>query len=405
MKNKLVYLKLFSAALMLFGVSCTTGETYSDLDEEGQDLYSQQAMIFKADGTNSKQALFSDVSGAMLDTDSAAVASFQFNAVLVKKNARRVSLAIASTPNQVDVYNQVYGTSYLQLPEELASYTKTLSIDSAKVLSDNGTLTVKYSSKLKVGQKYLLALTASSQSDGIGVMETTKTMFYSIQLESNKVTTSALLTRETYFKINKNNSKISDLGTTFTLEGLICVSKFRTASDVGDAQISTFMGTEGGTLVRFGDAGLDGNRLQANGTAVGSAFSLNKWYHVALVVNNGTSSVYINGEPAGTFAKAGSIGEFYIGRSYNDNRGIDAKVAEIRIWKTARTAEQIKQCMYKVKDLTGIYAYWRMNSITDGLIRDDSGNDNNLVLWGQPSNVQKVITLVDEGADGVQVGK
>ena len=57
--------------------------------------------------------------------------------------------------------------------------------------------------------------------------------------------------------------------------------------------------------------------------------------------------------------------EFQIGRSYEDElRQLNGNIAEIRIWNTCRTKEEIWTNMYKVEDPENeesLLAYWKFN--------------------------------------------
>ena len=159
------------------------------------------------------------------------------------------------------------------------------------------------------------------------------------------------------------------------------------------------MGTEGATLLRFGDHGNLPDRIQPNGQGTELPVSLktDKWYHVAFVVDGNKCYGYINGEKVGEFNKGGRLGEFFIGRSYNENRGIVARFSEIRLWSVARSGAQIKENMYKVSgSTTGLYAYWKMNEVKNNQIPDASNNDRPLILKKQKDKSRLEISIYDE---------
>ncbi len=98
-----------------------------------------------------------------------------------------------------------------------------------------------------------------------------------------------------------------------------------------------------------------------------------QWSHVAIVVNNYTMTVYLNGEKRGsvtspTYRGLGGFGNLVFSSNGAQNAQ-DALYDEIRIWNTARTAEEIKAC----KDAEfvgnimprGLIAYLKGNLITD----------------------------------------
>lgn len=398
-KNSL-YKFMICGVLLNLIPGCDTDRNYSDLDKDGQHLYEQNVILFKELAKNNKkQAAFHDISAIAMKKEAVGGSkyNFFFSASLVKSNEKNVNVTLMSDKEAIEQYNRQYGTSYEALPDSLLKYTERLTIAQGELHSESGFVEATYSPLLDPEQKYIAAISIQSVDQGVNIFNASKTMFFAFEIESDKIMKSALLTRNTYFRISKNNSMIANLTNTFTMEGLINVSKFRSSADVGDAQISTFMGTEGATLMRFGDAGVPGNHLQANGTDIGMTFETGKWYHIALVVSSGQSTVYVNGEEIKSFSKSGYLSEFYIGRSYNGNRGIEAKVSEIRLWSTARSAEEINANMYKATDMNGIFAYWKMNSATDNKITDESGNGNDLELYGQKDETgRQSIRLVDE---------
>ena len=68
--------------------------------------------------------------------------------------------------------------------------------------------------------------------------------------------------------------------------------------------------------------------------------------------------------------------EFQIGRSYEDElRQLNGNIAEIRIWNTCRTKEEIWTNMYKVEDPENeesLLAYWKFNEGEGNIVKDHS---------------------------------
>ena len=97
-----------------------------------------------------------------------------------------------------------------------------------------------------------------------------------------------------------------------------------------------------------------------------------KWVHVAIVVNGGKISTYLNGVNRGnctsnTHSGIGGFGDLKFESSGNNAQ--DAVYDEIRIWNTARTKEQIKAGM-KVEFSgstmpQGLIAYYKGDLFTD----------------------------------------
>ncbi len=110
---------------------------------------------------------------------------------------------------------------------------------------------------------------------------------------------------------------------------------------------------------------------------------LNMWTHIAYVYNNGTISLFINGEFKETqnhqlslpMKSLGLGGESFIG-----------EVDEIRVWKTARTADELKNNLSQSVNPAlenNLLAYWyfddQAETVTDISANGVSGNINNAI--------------------------
>lgn len=74
-----------------------------------------------------------------------------------------------------------------------------------------------------------------------------------------------------------------------------------------------------------------------------------KWYHFAFVIAKGTLTAYVNGEPVDTLISntrsgIGGFGNLTFGSGKDGDMSGD--LAEVRIWKEARTAQQIREMMH-----------------------------------------------------------
>jgi len=185
------------------------------------------------------------------------------------------------------------------------------------------------------------------------------------------------------------------------MECLVNAQKFRDSEDEGEAQISTLMGIEGGTLLRFGDAGVPGNKLQAAGEVIDLPFETKAWYHVAFTYEAATQivTVYIDGEMKSSFRKPCSIvprgDKWYIGRSYSGGRGLYAMLAEVRVWKSVRKPAELLEHMLK-EDPTNpaLLAYWKMDAAEGATVTDLTGNGHDLVLRVQQGSADPKVNVV-----------
>ena len=96
-----------------------------------------------------------------------------------------------------------------------------------------------------------------------------------------------------------------------------------------------------------------------------------QWHHFAVVKNDTHMIIYLDGEEGNTRSDSTSIDSqvsICLGRLTPDinARAFQGQMAEVRIWNTARTPEQIRATMHQ--SLTGtetdLVAYWPLNTIT-----------------------------------------
>lgn len=184
--------------------------------------------------------------------------------------------------------------------------------------------------------------------------------------------------------------------TQFTAEVLV-------RQNVAGRLISTLMGTEGGYLLRIGDAGVPDTQLQIacsqNQTNSDMNFTLGKWTHVACVFDKGYTTVYFDGRKVLDRAAAGRSsvtwgaygsdkGEvngryFWLSYSYANDRYLDGEMSEVRIWDRCLTEEEINSDnhFYTVDpNSTGLIAYWKLDDGSGTLLKDSSPNGNDLTL-------------------------
>ncbi|MEW6060871.1 MAG: LamG-like jellyroll fold domain-containing protein, partial [Bacteroidota bacterium] len=120
--------------------------------------------------------------------------------------------------------------------------------------------------------------------------------------------------------------------------------------------------------------GQSGLGLYNNGTWIYSSGSvpLNEWSHVAVVFQTGANGVkfYRNGVLLSEHTASGALvtntGQLNIGRQAPgtcDCNLFEGKIDEVRMWNTARTAQQIRENMHRTLSggESGLLAYWQLN--------------------------------------------
>lgn len=145
----------------------------------------------------------------------------------------------------------------------------------------------------------------------------------------------------------------------------------------------------GGELV-FRAANRDGNIELSE-----QLFDAGQWIHVAATVQRGGWAVlYVNGAPVDTVetialgeADGFDIGPFLVGRRAHSGSEIwffDGAMAELRVWNTARSQEEILENMNRSldEDEEGLLLYWPMNEGEGAVLSDRSGNLNDGMIHG-----------------------
>jgi hypothetical protein len=118
-------------------------------------------------------------------------------------------------------------------------------------------------------------------------------------------------------------------------------------------------------------------------------FLANRWYHMAYARNGNDVEFFINGVKVldQTVANWGTIGpEFAIGgaRQWDSNYAeISGAIDQVKVWSTALDQPSVQASMntYSTSGVTGtLKAHYDFNEFESGIVRDRSGNNNNLVF-------------------------
>ncbi len=289
---------------------------------------------------------------------------------------------------------------------------------------------------LPIDATYLVPVRITSAS--IAQLNGSDIVYYVVK-RSSAITVAAQLTDNwiefpTLDKASENSLAFNGL-TAVTYEALIYIDDFAKQNAQGNpVNISSVLGVEQYLLLRIGDTNFEREQLQFDGSGSGSAFGkfpgrdvtkkldTGHWYHVACTYDQETRTVriYVDGkiqsEATGVgislqdeknrinlamralydqwltaspaeqpqyedkgYDKFGDAYQFFIGKSYDDYRPLNGKIAEARVWSVARTPEQIWACMYDVenpKDNPTLLGYWKFNDAKGNTVKDYSRYDN-----------------------------
>ena len=382
-------------------------------------------------------------------------------AALTYPAAQDVQVSLAVDPSLVAAYNARYGTAWPMLDAKYYTLSsETATIAAGRTVSDPVTLQLRelmgegeeQTGALPLDETYLVPVRISGAS--MDVLRGSDVAYYVVK-RSSAITVAAQLGEGNWInfptldKYGTNSSAWNGL-TAMTYEALIYIDEFAT-TDAEDmpVSISSVMGVEQYLLLRIGDTNFERQQLQFDGSGAGSQFgkfpesdatktlSAGQWYHVACTYDQAARRVcvYVNGElqSEGTEMGLTSMSEdtrinlamralydyylanptpdnekkyggfddayqFFIGRSYDDYRPLNGKIAEVRVWSVARTQQQIWENMYEIADPASdptLLGYWKFNEGAGNTVRDYSmyGNDGVAetdIVWPDGIEIPKI---------------
>ena len=364
-------------------------------------------------------------------------------AALTYPAAQDVQVSLAVDPSLVADYNARYGTTWPMLDAKYYTLSaETATIAAGRTVSDVVTLQLRglmgegeeQTGALLLDETFLVPVRISGAS--MDVLRGSDVAYYVVK-RSSAITVAAQLGEGNWInfptldKYGTNSSAWNGL-TAMTYEALIYIDEFATQDETSTpVSISTIMGVEQYLLLRIGDTNFERQQLQFDGSGSGSQFGkfpgkdatknleAGRWYHVACTYDQATQTVriyvdgriqseesgvgiatpsednrinlamralydyYLNNPTEDNEKKYGGFVDayqFFIGRSYNEYRPLNGKIAEARVWSVARTPEQIWENMYNIEnpaDDPTLLGYWKFNEGAGNTVRDYSmyGND------------------------------
>ncbi len=192
-----------------------------------------------------------------------------------------------------------------------------------------------------------------------------------------------------------NHSSLNLTGNTITLEAWIYPTAWQNNYFEGSVVVKEAVSISG-YMLRVGDDGTLGFTL-GNGSSWFHAVSpsgtltLNRWQHIAGVLDGTNMTVYVDGVEVATQTFSGNIASNSVTLSIGiteiySSRTFQGKIDEVRIWSDARTLSEIQANMHK--SLTGsesnLVAYYSMSDASGTTLTDNSTNTNNGTLINSP---------------------
>lgn len=354
-----------------------------------------------------------------------------------------VKATISVDASLTDAFNHRYGTDYQLLPEAYLDFSPvSVTIEAGKVNSEKVSIGFKnlmgqgedQTGAMEIDKTYLLPVRLSSED--ISTMDGSSVAYYLVK-RSSAITVAAQLTDNWIeFPLMDTPGEVADAYnglTALTYEALLNVDRFDLNNKDGVCNISTVMGVEQYLLLRIGDANFERQCLQFDGSGNGSQFGKlpsksdpakklysGSWYHVACTYdqNERVARIYVNGKLIDEVKEAGVAGptadnkitlamralgmpeayQFFIGKSYNDFRPLQGKIAEARVWRVARTGDEIWKNMYRIenpKDQKDLIGYWKFNDGEGNVVKDYSwvGNHGKAVgdiIWPDGIEIHEI---------------
>lgn len=354
-----------------------------------------------------------------------------------------VKATISVDASLTDAFNHRYGTDYQLLPDAYLDFSPvSVTIEAGKMNSEKVSIGFKnlmgqgedQTGAMEMDKTYLLPVRLSSED--ISTMDGSSVAYYLVK-RSSAITVAAQLTDNWIeFPLMDTPGEVADAYnglTALTYEALVNVDRFDLDNKDGVCNISTVMGVEQYLLLRIGDANFERQCLQFDGSGNGSQFGKlpsksdpakklysGSWYHVACTYdqNERVARIYVNAKLIDEVKEAGVAGptadnkitlamralgmpeayQFFIGKSYNDFRPLQGKIAEARVWRVARTGDEIWKNMYRIenpKDQKDLIGYWKFNDGEGNVVKDYSwvGNHGKAVgdiIWPDGIEIHEI---------------
>lgn len=296
----------------------------------------------------------------------------------------------------VNEYNRLNETPYASLPQESFSLSsEETTIEAGASVSTPITLTVPpYSEALKAsGKKYAIGFRLENTSGNASVLPSGSKIVYIL----DQVVIQPVVVLDQSHYVSQNLVKNYPL-TEWTVE--MNINKHILYTEVGSGNNQAIFGAGPDEIyIRFGDAPIEGNRLQikTQGTQMNSLalFNEHTWYHLAFVCTGTKLYLYVNGQLDNSMdlpGKTTNVNSINICSPSTYWLG-NAMYSEVRFWQRARSQAEIANNMYACDPTTpGLITYYKMNEGEGYSFRDASGNGNNAETNGQavPEWIQDV---------------
>ncbi len=359
---------------LLLGCTAACAVLLSSCNDAEYDVLENQAYIAQTN-TNGNTAKKITIGNDAVSTE--------FNVRMSSPAKKNSSFNVSVDEAALEQYNKLNSTNYEILPTDQYTLSSTeTTVAEGEATSAPVTISVKpLSAALKAsGKKYAVPIKITS-ADGTSVLSSGNSIVYLLdQVIYQAVPT---LNASNYAKMQLRQEYALN---EWTVE--LNVNMKKLGKEVGEWNNQAIFAADGGDkdgeiYIRFGDAPIEGNRLQikTQGSQMNSnqLFNDATWYHIAFVCTGTKLYLYVNGVLDNSMDLGGkvvNVANMSLASSGSWFR-TDAMYSEVRFWTKARSQAEIANNMYVIDPTTdGLEAYWKMDEGAGDEFRDATGHGN-----------------------------
>ncbi|MEM8585506.1 MAG: LamG-like jellyroll fold domain-containing protein [Bacteroidota bacterium] len=203
-----------------------------------------------------------------------------------------------------------------------------------------------------------------------------------------------------------------DIGNGFTIEAWIFASEWRAEEWQGSIVTKDGQNPDAGFAFRAGQDGILSMVMSVNASwfevQSDPIMNENQWYHVAARVDNGTLTLFINGQPvnSGTFSGTPTSNDRLLSIGFSPGfpgRIWNGTIDEVRIWNVARTNAEINdnQTVELTGNEPGLVSYFPMNAGSGNSLSNAVGASCDATINGGGWSDGWSIPAIDLGIVGV----
>lgn len=327
----------------------------------------------------------------------------------------RLAKAIGSGVNAtIDVdesiladYNQRNETNYKMIDSENLEFVKKCTIEAGNVSSE--AIPIHIRPFVGDGSQYAIPISITSVDGVISKSEASSKFIFVLEQPLSQPVPKFIYSNQ--MQVEPMDEQWGEVLSNYTLEWRSKMSAYR----LNNQAIFSFAASEE-LYIRFGDAGYANRRydfLQVK--TMGSQFDTgdpnkgyglkgNEWYHFAITydANAKTVLLYQNGTQVASLPTAGNpltINGMSMISSGGDWFVDKCELCQVRLWKTTRSAGQIKANMDKAVDPNSkdLLLYLPMNEGTGSILNDVTGHGHNTTIGNKGGNANTTWTTYTFG--------